>query len=166
MVKENWYPLINRYLAPPTIYSVPIVATKSGISKYTTKIPLITPTTRQAAIAIRIASHWFIPPSTTSADMIIPAKPATRPVEISTWPTIRGKLAPRAVKAIKVSWVNMAEKFPTDKKSGRINVVTTMIPTKGRNTPNSSVPKTDRSLEKPAPFTACSFIPFTPFLSD
>ena len=52
----------------------------------------------------------------------------------------------------------MEEKLATDRKSGRRRVVTAIIPSSGRNTPNSSLPSIPCSLLFPPAFTACSFI--------
>ena len=115
-----------------------MVAIKSFMPSLTTRMPLTTPTMAQHANATRIAGRTPQLCSTISIDIMMPPKPAQRPVEISTAPVISTKDTPSAVIATKGISVNIEEKFLALRKSGRKIVVITTMNSSGRNTLNSS----------------------------
>ena len=141
------------------MYSVLIVATKSGTPICTTRNPLNRPIRQALASATAIAAGALQPASTHNTDMIMPAKPATRPVEMSTLPVISTNDAPNATIAINGICVNIAEKFLIVKKSRRKSVVTSMIIKSGMNTLTSSERSSRRAPLSFLRFALCVIIP-------
>ena len=104
----------------------------------TTRMPFTTPTAMQARKATAMAGSTPQLCSTISMDIMMPPRPATRPVEISTVPVISTNDTPSAVMATKGISVNIMEKLRALRKSGRNRVVSSTMNSSGRNTLNSS----------------------------